>query len=130
MTFQEIFNADIEYAEKPSQICRKFFDRLKEIRRENVFIKWNLYVAFQNQLKLEKDIPPPIIPEQVHILHDFWLNIRIYEQILGILYMHPCYMFNLFATGNSTDEGILFTALHHLYTDRLGLGMGTKNKSY
>jgi hypothetical protein len=49
-------------------------------------------------------MPPLEKPEGFQVTQDFLKNIQLYEQMLGILYLHPCYLYRLLIAKESFEE--------------------------
>lgn len=128
LTFQNLWEIDMSNAEKINKTCSKHIDKWKKVMRQNVFNKFNTYVQYQTKLEDQKDMPKVVQPGSLQVTQNFLKNIQLYETIVGLLYLHPCYLYQLLIKKTSFEEEKVLNMIYRLYTENTG--STKKNKSY
>ena len=128
LNFQNLWEMDMASADKINKTCSKHIDKWKKVMQENVFNKFNTYVQYQTKLEDEKNMPKVTQPGSLQVTQNFLKNIQLYETIVGLLYLHPCYLFQLLIKKSSFEEEKVLNMIYRLYTENTGTTQ--KNKSY
>jgi hypothetical protein len=128
LTFSNLWEIDMSNAEKINKTCSKHIDKWKKVMQQNVFNKFNTYVQYQTKLEHQTDMPNVVQPGSLQVTQNFLKNIQLYETIVGLLYLHPCYLYQLLIKKTSFEEEKVLNMIYRLYTENTG--STKKNKSY
>lgn len=98
MSLNKLLDKDYDLSQKLNVDLYKHLDDWKQVRFENSFQKWYMYVQFQQKIDslfeshhkisyIEKLRYSEVTKASRYIFN----NMQIYEKVFGLLYLHPCF---------------------------------------